>query len=303
MTKNEMIETLLAFKIPAVRHLAWLCLAPQLLRHEFSFNPSAHLAPGFLTMLKEWEKNPEALPPRLAESPERRLGHYVERLYEVLLRDLLGWDIILQNQQIRAGDRTLGELDFLVRNRESGQLEHHEIAIKFYLGFRGEESQTRWFGPNARDRLDLKTDRLVNHQSQLCRRPETLDLLASLGICEPIVPRIFMPGYLFYPDEQTVPAPPAQAPASHLRGRWLWVDEARQQNRTCWVPLDKPNWIGPWAQPQAPDVSLGKRALERVEALGTPQLFAILGECEDSGSWVEKDRVFVMPLPWPKVAD
>ena len=102
MTKNEITETLLALEVPAVRHLAWLCLSPQLLKHELSFDPAAHLPPEFLETLKRWERNPEALPVRLAETPERRLGHYFERLYEVLLRDLLGWDIVLQNQQVQA---------------------------------------------------------------------------------------------------------------------------------------------------------------------------------------------------------
>ena len=67
MTKIEITETLLAFEVPAVRHLAWLCLSPQLLRHELSFDPAAHLLPEFLETLKRWERNPEALPVRLAE--------------------------------------------------------------------------------------------------------------------------------------------------------------------------------------------------------------------------------------------
>ena len=46
MTKNEITETLLAFEVPVVRHLAWLCLSPQLLKHELSFDPAAHLPPG-----------------------------------------------------------------------------------------------------------------------------------------------------------------------------------------------------------------------------------------------------------------
>jgi hypothetical protein len=299
MTKNEITETLRAFEVPAVRHLAWLCLSPQLLRHELSFDPAAHLPPEFLETLKRWERNPDTLPVRLTETPEGRLGHYFERLYEVLLRDLLGWDIVLQNQQVQAEGRTLGELDFLVRNRSSGQLEHHEIAIKFYLGFVTEANQVRWYGPNARDRLDLKTERLLNHQSRLCQRPETQGLLASVGVCETVTPRIFMPGYLFYPVAQTLPEAPAQVPREHLKGHWMRLDQARQENISGWVPLFKPDWIGPWAQSAAPDTALARAALDRVESAGIPQMFAVLNRRPESDRWVEASRVFVMPPQWP----
>ncbi|WP_029655560.1 DUF1853 family protein [Marinobacter daepoensis] len=302
MTKNEITETLLAFEVPAVRHLAWLCLAPQLLRHDFRFNPASHLSPAFLETLTQWDQNPETLPARLAEDPERRLGHYFERLYEVLLRDLLGWEIVLQNQQVQAEGRTLGELDFLVRNSDTGQLEHHEIAIKFYLGFATGQTRVRWYGPNARDRLDLKTERLVNHQSRLCQRPETQTLLAGVGVNEPVTPRIFMPGYLFYPTERLLPELPAQVPKGHLTGDWMRIDAACQQEVSCWVPLFKPDWIGPWAQSAAPDAALARAALERVENAGVPQLFAIMARHSESGRWLEVNRVFVMPLQWPGTA-
>lgn len=299
MTKKEITETLLAFEVPAVRHLAWLCLAPQLLRHDFRFNPAAHLAPEFLETLTQWDQNPETLPARLAEDPERRLGHYFERLYEVLLRDLLGWEIVLQNQQVQAEGRTLGELDFLVRNSDTGQLEHHEIAIKFYLGFFTQENGVLWYGPNARDRLDLKTERLVNHQSGLCQRPETQDLLARVGVNEPVMPRIFMPGYLFYATAQTLPEAPVQVPTGHLKGHWMWIERARQEDISGWVPLFKPHWIGPWKQSSAPDAEVARAALERVESAGVPQLFAMMTKHPESGRWVEASRVFVMPPQWP----
>src|SRR5690554_7458300 len=99
------------------------------------------------------------MPARLAQPAERRLGHYFERLYEVLLKDLLGWELLLKNQQIKADNRTIGELDFVVRNRQTGCLEHHEIAIKYYLGVNEDETGTRWYGPNAKDR-DRKSTRL-----------------------------------------------------------------------------------------------------------------------------------------------
>ena len=45
---------------------------------------------------------------------------------------------------------------------EDGQ----EIAIKYYLGVPEQAGRTLWYGPSAKDRLDLKADRMLNLQSQ-----------------------------------------------------------------------------------------------------------------------------------------
>lgn len=127
------------------------------------------------------------------------MGFYFERLYRVLLQDLLGWDILLQNQQIQSNGRTIGELDFVVHNGSEDRIEHHEIAIKFYLGVNQPAGPTLWYGPNAKDRLDLKTAGMLHKQSQRTHLPEARTLLANAGITGPVTPRIFMPGYLFYP--------------------------------------------------------------------------------------------------------
>ena len=130
-TANNQIPEL---KTPAIRHLAWLCRAPQLLHSSLTFEPARYLPVDADKTLRLWDQNPETAPALLKEAPQKRLGFYFERLYRVLLQDLLGWDILLQNQQIQSNGRTIGELDFVVHNRLEDRIEHHEIAIKYYLG-------------------------------------------------------------------------------------------------------------------------------------------------------------------------
>ncbi|MCL1484758.1 MAG: DUF1853 family protein [Marinobacter sp.] len=166
-------NTLFSLSNPAIRHLAWLCSSPQLLQCPLSFTPQRYLPNDYLATLLNWDAHPQNAPALLGEPPQKRLGHYVERLYRVLLENLLGWDILLQNQQIHSDGRTIGELDFVVYNRHRQRIEHHEIAIKFYLG------HTQWFGPNAHDRLDLKTRSLLDQQSQRSQTPEARELLAG----------------------------------------------------------------------------------------------------------------------------
>ncbi|MGM0774121.1 DUF1853 family protein [Marinobacter sp.] len=291
----------LRYHVPAVRHLAWMCHAPQLISSPMGFVPEKYLPEDAEERLEAWDHNPGAGPAVLTEQPARRLGHYFERLYECLIENLLGWEILLKNQPVRSNGLTLGELDFVVRNPADNSVEHHEIAVKFYLGYpEADQDTVLWYGPNSKDRLDIKTRRLVGHQSQMTQRPEARNLLTSLGIETPARPRVFMPGYLFYPLGKTL-ARPADVPPDHLRGGWLYLHQLDDMidRPARWVPLVKPHWLGPWRQPQAPDFRKTKEALEDVRSAGVPRLFAALEQSPVDGFWQETSRLFVVPEAWP----
>lgn len=265
------------------------------------FVPEKYLPEDVEERLKAWDNAPQIGPAVLTEQPARRLGHYFERLYQCLMEDLLEWEILLKNQPVRNNGITLGELDFVVRNPIDNAVEHHEIAVKFYLGHRGADQEAPlWYGPNSRDRLDIKTQRLMGHQSQMTERPEARNLLESLGIETPVRPRVFMPGYLFYPPGDPLPAP-ANVPCDHLRGNWLYIDDLGEMTDDTkqWVPLIKPHWLGPWRQQQAPDYQETEDALEIVRSAGIPRLFAMLEQSLVDGYWHETSRLFVVPGSWP----
>lgn len=308
MNQRPDTTTRLQYRVPAVRHLAWMCQAPQLIDSAVGFDLGQYLPDDLDERLTTWDASPGAGPAVLTEAPAPRLGHYFERLYECLLTDLLGWELLLKNQPVRSNGITLGELDFIVRNPVDQVVEHHEIAVKFYLGHRdSDQTAPRWYGPNSKDRLDLKTARLISHQSRLTEKPETRALLHSLNIPPPTRTRIFMPGYLFYPANRQLPLS-EQVPPDHLRGEWFYIDELDRMNRerstNCrvedhWIPLIKPHWLGPWRQHGPPDKHLARNALETVRSAGTPRLFAVLKQTNEENLWQEHRRVFVVPASWP----
>lgn len=288
------------FRIPAVRHLAWMSQAPQLHCGDLSFDPARLMGPEGWTRLRAWDARPEQGPPVLTEPAHRRLGLYFESLYHCLLTEVLGWELLARNLPIRNSERTLGELDFLLRNPHSGDVEHHEVAVKFYLGYK-DAVGVRWYGPNARDRLDIKTARLREHQSRLTRLPEARPLLRRLGVHEVPRPRIFMPGYLFYPRQSELP-PPDQVPRDHGRGGWLYVKDADALDVDSWANLLKPHWLGPWIQKEPPDRAETIKALQAVAETGRPRLFARLEYRPGAACWTEKERAFIVPASWPLAA-
>ena len=287
------------FTTPAVRHLAWMLSAPQLLNDPRCIDLNLYITAAVIATLHTWDQHPERRPAALNEPPPRRLGLYFEQLYAVLMSDLLGWSILGRNLAVRDGERTLGELDILLRNPASGAVEHHEIAVKFYLGMydRAREAPL-WYGPDTQDRLDIKTERMLGHQCRMIERPETQALLDTLDAGKAETARAFMPGYLFYPLHAQLPAP-ATVAEKHLRGYWLPSSELCAISTRTWVPLDKPHWLGPWFQQEAPLSQPLEQALAWVETRGYPRLFASLKPLPDGSGWVERSRYFVVPEFWP----
>ena len=286
------------FRVPAIRHLAWMCQVPQLTDSPLAFDLRPWLPAGTAELLEGWERLPHTAPAALLEPAPPRLGYYFERLYACLLTDILGWEVLARNLPIRNTERTLGELDFVVRNPQTQAVEHHEIAIKFYLGYPGPGTPTRWYGPNAVDRLDLKTARMLEHQCQRGQLAESATALAAQGIDVPTQSRLFMPGYLFYPVHSELGEPDG-VPSDHQRGRWTYLEAARGMDTACWVHLRKPHWLGPWVQSEQPDPAAVVAALEQIAATDTPRLFAQMQRDSSSGLWREVDRVFVVPASWP----
>lgn len=301
-SEQERALDLSQFQTPAVRHLAWLCLVPQLIQHASVFEPVRYLPENYLAILQAWDTHPTNRPDILNSPPHYRLGYYVESLYACLITDLSGWTILARNFPIRVGGTTLGELDFLLRNPHNNVVEHHEIAIKFYLGYPGSADQSPgWYGPNPHDRLDIKTARMLGPQRQRGLLPQSLDTLAQHGLEAPAVSRVFMPGYLFYPRiKEHGMATPASCPARHLRGQWLSLDKIHDIDTSAWVPLIKPHWLGPWIQTSTPDRYVLTQTLSEIEHTQTPRLFAELQQDRINGMWKEVDRIFVVPPGWPR---
>ena len=81
--------------------------------------------------------------------------------------ELLGHSI-----QIIDGARTTGELDFLIKNTETNQVEHWEVALKYYLG-ETDLSLTTWYGLNRTDTLNRKLKHFTHKQFQFQQALDT----------------------------------------------------------------------------------------------------------------------------------
>lgn len=286
---------------PGVRHLLWMCSASPLWQSAASFALADFLPRDWRDTLQLWNDCPDEAPAFLRADPHPRLGQYFETLYEGLLTHLLGWEVLVRNLPIRECGVTLGELDFVVRNPISGAVEHHEVAVKFYLGYQAQiVSPLQWLGPNPADRLELKAHRMLEEQSQRTYLPAALEALHQLGIEGPLPARVFMPGYLFYPVQSAPVVLPAEVPRGHARGSWMRLADVQSEDVSNWVPLHKPHWLGPWQQAAAPQHSPVHEALSQIAKTSTPRLFACVAFAATQKLWCETHRIFVVPSSWPE---
>lgn len=128
-----------------------------------------------------------------------RLGKYVERFVAYQYEQDADIEIIDQNIQIQEDKRTLGEIDFLIRKNE--QVIHVETVYKFYLYHHSSIEELHcWVGPNRKDSLIEKLDKLQDKQLPIIHTSPCQEYLQSLHISShDIIQQVYFKAQLFVP--------------------------------------------------------------------------------------------------------
>jgi hypothetical protein len=134
-----------------------------------------------------------------------RLGNYVERLVSYELQQDPSVEILQENIQIITHKTTLGELDCLLTKEQ--QPIHLEIAYKFYLydPTVGSSFLEHWIGPNRRDSLVLKLNKIKDKQFPLLYSEACRPFLKELNLeAESIDQRTLFKAQLYVPFQSNV---------------------------------------------------------------------------------------------------
>ena len=112
-----------------------------------------------------------------------RLGHQLEYVFQQLMDYSATYEVLLFNLPIREDKRTLGEIDFILRDTTSDQLIHVDLTYKFYLiDPTIPEPIHRLIGPNKKDQFFDKMEKIKNKQFPLVHTPEGVKALADKQI-------------------------------------------------------------------------------------------------------------------------
>ncbi len=292
------------FKHRCVADLAWAISSPPLLHYEgktctwFQDAWYQDLYRQIEAQLHELDHDPARLESLLAAQKDQRLGNYFETLWSFALQLSPRYRLLERNLQIQDGDRTLGEMDFIVVDNETGRYAHWELAIKFYLGTGNTVNHHAWLGPGKKDRLDLKVDHLLSRQTLLSTHPVARARLQQRGI-EIDDCAVVLKGRLFYPWQQGGPGHyPQSANPSHLSGQWLSRNQLLQtfDASVRFEPQIGSGWMARIPTQQVSQV-YSAEGLMRLVDKGKYRLPLLVTRLENGA---EADRLFIVDNNWPQ---
>ncbi|WP_229731342.1 DUF1853 family protein [Hyunsoonleella pacifica] len=150
--------------------------------------------------LKQFEISSKTNKINIAIDEQLRLGKYVERLVSFELEQQAGISIIAENIQIQKDKTTLGELDCLLL-RDNTPI-HLEVIYKFYLfdDSAGNSEIEHFIGPNRKDSLIEKLNKLKDKQLPLLFSDVCKPYLEELGLqTSSITQYVYFKAQLFLP--------------------------------------------------------------------------------------------------------
>ena len=149
----------------------------------------------------------------------QKLGHLYEDALTILLTNSQKFHLLERNLQMQKDiHTTVGELDFLLRDLNTNQLIHLELATKFYLAVGSDLP-----GPDTRDTYFKKLTHLREHQLQLPRNFQAH--LPADYRNENIITQQLIYGCLFDHIEAPEPSTPEFLNPKCRRGKWLHLTD------------------------------------------------------------------------------
>lgn len=172
-----------------------------------------------------------------------RLGKLVERFVSRQLAANATYDILAENVQIQDGKRTIGELDALLMMKDHPI--HLEIIYKFYVYDLNKDNDelSHWIGPNRKDSLLQKLDKLKNKQLPLLYHPKTQSVIKELKInVEEVKQQVLFKAQLFLPFDYQKKVFFKLNPEC-VAGFYVKMDDLYQFKTSQFFIPEKINWL------------------------------------------------------------
>lgn len=173
------------------------------------------------------------------------LGKKMESFFEIAIKYSKRYELVRSNIQIIENKQTLGELDFLLFDKERLKPIHIELVYKLYVYDPAFPSEIqKWIGPNRRDSFAEKLEKLSSRQFPLLYKPETISYLNKLGINpEDVEQQLCFKAQLFTPAKRNIEKQEVINPAC-IKGNWYKLEDflTRNWQENLFFSPKKKNW-------------------------------------------------------------
>ena len=247
----QYFEPWLEFQHTLVRQLAFAIASPNLicelpaaldLQHVFQLHDDTQWYQHYhtyLPRLQQLDQDPSELLQFMQRLKSTRLGLRFEYLMWFWLQDQAyhNLKLLAHGLQIIDGKNTLGELDFVLYNPVTAQIEHWEVALKYYLAEQ-DLALPDWYGLNRSDTLSRKLHHFTRKQFQFSQLPGYV-IEQKYAV---------MKGQLYLPHrplQQTEPTLPVWVNPARRYGHW------GEEMLSPYYRLQRYEWICPDRQPSS----------------------------------------------------
>jgi hypothetical protein len=243
------------FRHPAVRDLAWVIGSTPMLddpnkKSGLNLIDNQWVEDRFtrhLDWIYKQDEDPTQLMNYLANEHIELVGKRFEALMKYWFTHHPDFQLLLSNIQVKQQERTLGEIDFILKDHWSEETYHLEIACKYYYAHAPSADWNEWWGPNHQDRLALKMQKF-HAQTGLLRTAEGRAVMRSHGL-KRMPSAVLLKGYLFFPYNQLGAYPaPHLAFKRHNSGWYVHRNDLAifKGDTPQWVILPRAHWLAPY---------------------------------------------------------
>jgi hypothetical protein len=177
------------------------------------------------------------------------LGKQAETCFEFYLQHSKRYKLLAANIQIQGVTHTIGELDYLVFDAEEQKAIHIELACKFYLydSSLGNQGMKCWTGPDRKDTLIQKLDKLRLKQFPLLYSEETRTEISYLNLdILSVVQQLCLKSFLFVKREEDIGVNPLKEYKNAIVGYWITFSEFASEDQDALYKIsNKQEWLLP----------------------------------------------------------
>lgn len=179
--------------------------------------------------------------------PDIILGKQAEAIFEHLIRNSQDYKLLAANTQVQSQKITIGELDYLIQYIETQEYFHVEVACKFYLfdNTIKSEYEGKWIGPNRKDALLDKLNKLKAKQFPLLFRPELAPTLLDLNLkASQFKQQHYLLTSLYIPHNMNIHTLPQEYQKSVV-GTWIFINDLNLKSHFSYAIPTKKQWLLP----------------------------------------------------------